>query len=146
MCEALPPTLWAPRAPLALQGRRGPGASQLLFLLDAFVATCQKGGKPSWGFVGLARETKLGKTKAGRKEEFIQWKGTQEELVLLFEILKQNGLIHFEQFPETKICKLFVDAQFQSFKKDSVKIRNAVVRANREELEIKKMKLISKIK
>ena len=82
-------------------------------------------------------ETKPGKTKAGRKEEFIQWKGTHEELVLLLEILKDKGLIHYEQFPLTKICGLFVDKQFQNLKRGSVKRKNYVVKANREELKKK---------
>ena len=98
--------------------------------------------------IGVERpseETKLGKTNAGRKEEFIQWKGTHEELVLLLEILKDTGLIHYEQFPLTKICGLFVDNQFQNLKRSSVKRKNYVVKANRDELKEKKLRLINKI-
>jgi len=95
--------------------------------------------------IGSQEPKDKSKTKAGRKEEFIQWKGTHEELVLLLEILKDNGLIHYEQFPLTKICGLFVDNQFQNLKRGSVKRKNYVVKANREELKEKKLKLINKI-
>ena len=97
------------------------------------------------GVEGPTEETNLGKTNAGRKEEFIQWKGTQEELVLLLEILKDTDLIHYEQFPLTKICGLFLDNQFQNLKRGSVKRKNYLVKANREELKEKKLKLINKI-
>ena len=97
------------------------------------------------GLEHLENEVAPKKSKLGRKEEFIQWKGTQEELILLLEILKDTDLIHYEQFPITKICGLFVNSNFQSLNTNSLKCRVSKVKENRQDLKEKKLKLINKI-